>query len=74
MEILFKGQDIEMMFTRIIGKLERIEDKLDENYYPAEETLRSDFVERVKTAERDVSKGKCLEFDNMDEFLNSIEK
>jgi hypothetical protein len=74
MENVFKSHDIEMMFTRIIGKLEIIEEKLDENYYPAEETLRSDFVERVKAAERDVSKGKCLEFDNMDDFLNSIEK
>lgn len=74
MENLFKDHDIEMMFTRILGKLERIEEKLDENYYPAEETLKSDFIERVKTAERDVSKGKCLDFDNMDDFLNSIEK
>lgn len=74
MENSFKGHDIEMMFTRILGKLEIIEEKLDENYYPAEETIKSDFVERVKTAERDVSKGKCFDFDNMDDFLKSIEK
>lgn len=74
MENLFKGHDIEMMFRRIIGKLEIIEEKLDENFYPAEETLKSDFIERVNIAERDVSKGKCLEFDNMDDFLKSIEK
>lgn len=74
MENLFKGHDIEMMFSRIIGKLEIIEEKLNENNYPAEKTLKLDFVERVKAAERDVSKGKCLNFDNMDDFLKSIEK
>ena len=74
MENSYKGHDIEMMFTRIIGKLDRIEEKLDENNYPAEETLKSDFVGRVKTAEKEISKGKCLDFENMDDFLNSVEK
>jgi hypothetical protein len=72
MENSFKGHDIEMMFTKIIGKLERIEDKFDESSYPPEETLKSDFIERVKTAEKEISKGKCLDFESMDDFLKSV--
>ena len=74
MENSFKGHDIEMMFTKIIGKLERIEEKLDESNYPSEEFFKLDFIERVKTAEKEISKGKCLDFENMDDFLKSIEK
>jgi hypothetical protein len=74
MENSYKGHDIEMMFTKIIGKLDRIEEKLDETNYPPEETFKSDFVERVKTAEKEISKGKGLDFESMDDFLKSVEK
>ena len=74
MENSYKGHDIEIMFTKILGKLERIEEKLDESSYPPEETLKSDFIERVKTAEKEISEGKCLNFESMDDFLKSVEK
>ncbi|HIH44548.1 MAG TPA: hypothetical protein HA257_05590 [Candidatus Methanoperedenaceae archaeon] len=74
MENSYKGHDIEMMFTKIIGKLERIEEKLDETSYPPEETLKPDFVERIKTAEKEILKGSCVAFDSMDDFLKSVEK
>ena len=73
MENSFKG-DIEIMLTKIIGKLERIEEKLDESNYPPEETLKPDFIERVKNAEKEIPKGKCFEFESMDDFLKSVEK
>lgn len=74
MENSFKGHDIEMMFTKIMGKLERIEEKLDESSYPPEEAFKSDFIERVKTAEKEIIRGKCLDFESMDDFLKSVEK
>ena len=74
METSYKGHDIEMMFTKIIRKLERIEERLDETTYPPEEDLKTDFVERVKTAEKEVLKGKCLDFESMDDFLKSVER
>jgi hypothetical protein len=74
MENSFKGHDIEIMLTKIMGKLDRIEKKLDEGSYPLEETFRSDFIERVKNAEKDISKGNCLEFESMDDFLKSVEE
>jgi hypothetical protein len=74
MENSFKGHDIEIMLTKIMGKLDRIEKKLDESTYPSEETFRSDFIERVKTAEKEISKGNCLEFERMDDFLKSVEE
>jgi len=57
----------------IVGKLERIEEKLDETTYLQEEFFKSDFVERVKSAEKDISDGKYLEFESMDDFLDSVE-
>jgi len=74
MENSFKPHDIEMMFIKIMGKLDKIEKKLEESSYPSEETLSSDFIERVKTAEKDISKGNCLEFESMDDFLKSVEE
>ena len=74
MESSFENRNIEAMFTRILGKLERIEEKLDENSYPPEETFNSDFIERVNAANNEITKGKRLEFESMDDFLSSIEQ
>ena len=74
MDNSFKGHDIEIMLTKIMGKLDRIEKKLDESSYPSEETFKSDFIERIKTAEKEISKGNCLEFESMDDFLKSVEE
>ncbi len=74
MESSFKNRNIETMLARILGKLERIEEKLDETSYPPEEAFNSDFVERINTADNEIKKGKHLEFENMDDFLSSIEK
>jgi len=35
---------------------------------------KSDFIERVKTAEKEISKGKCINFESMDDFLKCAEK
>ncbi|KAF5422024.1 MAG: hypothetical protein C5S44_05495 [Candidatus Methanocomedens sp.] len=74
MESSFENRNIEAMFTRILGKLERIEEKLDETSYPPEETLNSDFIERVNASNNEITKGKRLEFESMDDFLSSIEQ
>ena len=74
MESSFENRNIEAMFTRIRGKLERIEEKLDETSYPPEEALNSDFIERVNAANNEITKGKRIEFESMDDFLSSIEQ
>jgi len=74
MESSFENRNIEAMFTRILGKLERIEEKLDETSYPPEETFNSDFIERVNASNNEITKGKRLEFESMDDFLSSIEQ
>lgn len=65
--------NIKALFMEIVGKLERIEEKLDETTYLQEEFFKSDFIERVKSAEKDISDGKYLEFKSMDDFLDSVE-
>ena len=73
MDSLYGDVNIKAMFMEIVGKLERIEEKLDETTYLQEEFFKSDFVERVKSAEKDISDGKYLEFESMDDFLDSVE-
>ena len=73
MDELYSDLDIKTMFVKIIGKLERIEEKLDETTYPHEEFFKSDFIERVIVAENEISDGKYLEFERMDDLLDSIE-
>ena len=73
MDSLYGDLNIKAMFMEIVGKLERIEEKLDETTYLQEEFFKSDFVKRVKAAEKDISDGKYLEFESMDDFLDSVE-
>ena len=73
MDSIYGDLNIKAMFMEIVGKLERIEEKLDETTYLQEEFFKSDFVERVKDAEKDISDGKYLEFESMDNFLDSVE-
>lgn len=73
MDNLYGDLDIKTLFVKIIGKLERIEEKLDETTYLQEEFFKPGFVERVKSAEKDISDGKYLEFESMDDFLDSVE-
>ncbi|RZN40539.1 MAG: hypothetical protein EF813_03195 [Methanosarcinales archaeon] len=73
MDSSYGDLNIKALFMEIVGKLERIEEKLDEATYLQEEFFKSDFVERVKSAEKDISDGKYLEFESMDDFLDSVE-
>nr|QNO41339.1 hypothetical protein CJOJDLJA_00006 [Methanosarcinales archaeon ANME-2c ERB4]QNO47250.1 hypothetical protein MIECKFHB_00001 [Methanosarcinales archaeon ANME-2c ERB4]QNO48131.1 hypothetical protein IFEFHKNF_00001 [Methanosarcinales archaeon ANME-2c ERB4] len=73
MDSSYGDLNIKALFMEIVGKLERIEEKLDETTYLQEEFFKSDFVERVKSAEKDISDGKYLEFESMDDFLDSVE-
>ncbi len=41
--------------------------------FRAEEFFKSDFVGRVKVAEKEIADGKYLEFKSMDDFLDSVE-
>ena len=52
MDNLYGDLNIKMLFMKIIGKLERIEEKLDETTYLQEKFFKSDFVERVKAAKK----------------------
>jgi len=73
MDRLYGDLDIKMLFVKIIGKLDRIEENLDETIYLQEEFFKSDFVERVKASEKEISDGKYFEFESMDDFLDSVE-
>jgi hypothetical protein len=55
-------------------KVSRMESLLEETVYPGEEYLKREFVESVEAAEERVESGKGLKFNNMDEFIESVEQ
>jgi|GEM_PF-6847978 len=50
------------MFALILEKLDRIENRLIEQYFPEEESIRDDFIRKVEAAEERVSKGKVKHY------------
>jgi hypothetical protein len=63
---------IEAMLANIITRLERIEEKIDENVYPPESAFREEFIRQVKEAEADIKKGKGKTYESMDAFIRAI--
>lgn len=61
------------MLADIVSRLERIEEKIDENVYPPESAIRPEFVRQIKKARNEVKKGKGKQFDTIDDFFKEIE-
>ncbi|WP_421907909.1 hypothetical protein [Methanolacinia petrolearia] len=46
----------------ILNRLERIESKIDENYYPPEDSIRGEFIEETEAIRKEIEAGhfpKC---------------
>jgi hypothetical protein len=69
---LAKNEKIETLLTDIVSRLDRIEEKIDENVYPPESAIKPEFVKRVKKAQADIKKGKGKTYDSMDDFIRAI--
>jgi hypothetical protein len=69
-----RGTDkkVEQMLTDIVTRLERIEEKIDENVYPPESAIQPAFIKRVKKAQADIKKGKGKTYESMDAFIKAI--
>lgn len=48
---------VEAILSDIVTRLERIEEKIDENVYPPESAMKSDFVKDVKKARSEIDEG-----------------
>jgi hypothetical protein len=69
---LQKDERIESLLTEIVTRLDRIEEKIDENVYPPESAIRPEFVKKVKKAQADIKKGKGKTYESMDAFIRAI--
>lgn len=67
-----ENRQIELMLANIINRLERIEEKIDENVYPPESAIRPEFIRQVKKAEAGIRKGKGKTYESMDAFIRAI--
>ena len=67
------SRKVEEMLENIITRLERIEEKIDENVYPPESTIKPEFIQQVKKARADIKKGKGKLYNSIDDFFTEIE-
>ena len=70
---LAKNEKIESLLTDIVSRLDRIEEKIDENIYPPESAIKPEFIKMVKKAHADIKKGKGKTYNSIDDFFKEIE-
>lgn len=68
----YRIRDVETMLSDIVARLERIEEKIDENVYPPESAIKPEFVRKVKKAQADIAAGTGKVYDSMDDFIRAI--
>jgi hypothetical protein len=66
------NNEIRIMLADIISRLNRIEEKIDENVYPPESAIRPEFIRQVKKAEADIRKGKGTTYESMGAFIRAL--
>ncbi|MFZ1128756.1 hypothetical protein [Methanoregula sp.] len=66
------NRKIETLLTDIVTRLDRIEEKIDENVYPPESAIKPEFIRQVKKAEADIRKGKGKTYESMGAFVKAI--
>ena len=71
---LVKNEKIELLLTDIVSRLDRIEEKIDENVYPPQSAIKPEFIKRVKKAQADIAAGKGKTYNSMDDFIRAISK
>lgn len=69
---LTKNEKIESLLTDIVSRLDRIEEKIDENVYPPESAIKPELIRQLKKAEADIRKGKGKTYESMDAFIRAI--
>ena len=70
---LTKNEKIESLLTDIVSRLDRIEEKIDENVYPPESAIRPELIRQLKKAHADIKKGKGKTYNSIDDFFKEIE-
>ena len=74
METATNPQNIEMMFEKILGKLEIIEDRLCELEYPQESMINDAVIEEVLVAEKEIAGGDFIECVNAKSFIEYLKE
>ena len=74
METATDRQDINMMFQKILGKLETIDDRLCELQYPEEKMINETVIEEVMMAEKEIADGDFIECSTAKAFIENLKK
>lgn len=64
---------MEAILSDIVIRLERIEEKIDENIYPPESAIKPDFIREIRKARSDMKKGKGKSYNTADDLFKEIE-
>ena len=74
MQAATNNQNIEMMFKKILIKLETIEDRLCELEYPAESKIKETVINEVMVAEKEIAGGDFIECTTAKAFIENLKK
>jgi hypothetical protein len=66
------SRKIETLLTDIVTRLDRIEEKIDENVYPPESAIKPEYIRKVKKIQAELSKGNAKTYRSMDDFIQSL--
>jgi hypothetical protein len=67
------SRKIETLLSDIVTRLDRIEEKIDENIYPPESAIRPELIRKIQKAHADIKKGKGKTYNSIDDFFKEIE-
>jgi hypothetical protein len=68
-----RDRKVEEMLADIVTRLERIEEKIDENVYPPESAIKPEFIRKTKKAQAEIKKGKGKTYISIDAVFTDIE-
>ncbi len=74
MDTTMDSQNISMMLQKILGKLEIIEERLDELEYPDESTIKAGIIDEVRETETEIDSGNYVECNSARSFIENLKK
>jgi hypothetical protein len=68
------NRKIETLLSDIVTRLDRIEEKIDENTYPPESAIRPEYIRKIQKIQARPAKGRAKTYASMDDFIAALKQ
>jgi len=65
---------IETLLSDIVTRLDRIEEKIDENTYPPESAIRPEYIRKIQKIQGRPPKSRAKTYASMDDFIAALKQ